>query len=83
MFGHPPFVVDLVLEELDMFLTKCLRPGDISEASRVLGNESALSKNRNVFFKFLVAGKFLDIAHELVVWDAFQGVADSKVGRAC
>ena len=76
--GHAPLVLDLVSECLSFGLVEGLGAGNIvTIVLGALGNEGTPAQDRNMLLETLRHGETLDIAHQLVVGNALQGVLNS------
>jgi hypothetical protein len=69
-------VGDLLLKDLELGRLKLELAVNLGSSSRVLGDESTLLQDVDVFGEAPVLGEGLDIAHELVVGYSREGVAD-------
>lgn len=67
---------DLLLKDLELGWLKLELAVDLGSSSRVLGDESTLLQDVDVLSEAPVLGEGLDIAHELVVGDSCEGIAD-------
>lgn len=74
--GNPPFVGDFCLEDGHLGVVELVLSVNILEVVRVLCDQGTLLEVLGMFAKALFVDEIIDLGHELVSWNAGEGILD-------